>query len=67
MVSGMADMRHDISERLSAIAEELADLELESLRESVEAGETKPSEDAKRLGRARRSVDKAAHLLRSDR
>ena len=63
-------MRHDvseqISERLAVIAEEIADLALESLRESAEAGETKPSEEAKRLGRARRAVEKAAHLLRSD-
>ena len=48
------------------IAEELADLALESLRESIEAGETKPSDEQKRLGRARRAVEKAAHLLRSD-
>ena len=54
---------HEISDRLAAIAEELSDLELETLRECVEAGETKPSEDVKRLSRARRAVEKAANLL----
>ena len=66
MVSGMVDKRHDISERLSAIADELADLALESLRDSVEAGATRASPEEKRLTRARRAVEKAAHLLRSD-
>jgi len=66
MVSGMVDKRHDISERLSAIADELADMAFESLRDSVEAGATKASEEEKRLTRARRAVEKAAHLLRSD-
>ena len=62
----MVDERHDISERLSAIAEEIADLALESLRDSIEAGETKRSVEEKRLTQARRAVEKAAHLLRSD-
>ncbi len=63
MVSGMVDELHDISERLSAIAEEIADLALERLRESVDAGATKLSDTEKRLGRARRSVEKAVHIL----
>ena len=62
----MADKRHDISERLAVIAEEIADLAMESLRDSIEAGETKLSDEEKRLTRARRSVEKAAYLLRSD-
>ena len=66
MVSDMVDKRHDISERLSTMAEEIADLALESLRDSIEAGETKLSDEEKRLTRARRAVEKAAHLLRSD-
>ena len=48
------------------MAEEIADLALESLRDSIEAGETKLSDEEKRLTRARRAVEKAAHLLRSD-
>ena len=62
----MVDKRHDISDRLAAIAEEIADLALESLRDSIEAGETRLSDDEKRLTRARRSVEKASYLLRSD-
>ena len=62
----MVDKRHDISDRLAGIAEEIADLALESLRRSIEAGETKSSDEEKRLARARRSVEKAVHLLRSD-
>ena len=61
----MVDKRHDISDRLAAIAEEIADLAMESLRESIEAGETKLSDEEKRLTRARRSVEKAVYLLRS--
>ena len=62
----MADKRHDISERLAVIAEEIADLAMESLRDSIEAGETKLSDEGKRLTRARRSVEKAVYLLRPD-
>ena len=66
MVSGMVDKRHDISDRLAGIAEEIADLALESLRDSIEAGETRSSDEEKRLTRARRSVEKAVYLLRAD-
>lgn len=62
----MVDQRHDISDRLEAIAEEIADLALESLRGSIEAGKTKLSDEEKRLTRARRAVEKAAYLLRAD-
>ncbi len=62
----MVDKRHDISDRLAAIAEEIADLALESLRDSIEAGETRLSDEEKRLTRARRSVEKASYLLRAD-
>ena len=61
----MVDKRHDISDRLEAIAEEIADLALESLRDSIEAGETRLSDEEKRLTRARRSVEKAVYLLRA--
>ncbi len=62
----MDDKRHDISERLAAIAEEIADLAMESLRDSIEAGETRLSDEEKRLTRARRSVEKASYLLRAE-
>ena len=60
----MSDKLHDISQRLDSIAEELEDLALDRLRSEVEAGATKASETDRRLARARRSVSKAAMLLR---
>ena len=45
------------------IAEELADLAIQRLRESIDAGGTELPVDEKRLTRARRAVEKAIHLL----
>jgi len=53
-----------LAERLDAIAEELADLALASLREALERGETGRPAEEKRLTQARRAVEKAAYLLR---
>ena len=59
----------DIAERLSGIAEELADLALDRLREasdSVRAGhdpDPAVTAEEKRITRARRSVEKAVQLL----
>jgi len=52
----------DIRSRLETIAEELADLALDALREAVESGATK-SEAERKLTRARTAVHKAARLL----
>jgi hypothetical protein len=58
-----------MAERLSAIAEELADMALDRLRQaSEEVGETGTPDPAllseeRRLTRARRAVEKAAALL----
>ena len=57
----MADL-DDIRTRLEGIAEELADLARDALREAVDAGEKK-SERERKLTRARSAVQKAAHLL----
>jgi hypothetical protein len=57
----MADLA-DIRARLDAIADELADLALDALREAVQAGEKK-SEAERTLTRARNAVQKASHLL----
>jgi len=57
----MADVE-DIRIRLETIAEELADLALDALREAVESGATK-SEAERKLTRARTAVHKAARLL----
>ena len=59
----MAGEFDDIRHRLESISEELADLALQRLRESIDAGGHELPVDEKRLTRARRAVDKAVHLL----
>ncbi len=59
----MAGEFQDIRARLEAIAEELADLAMERLRESIDAGGYELPVDEKRLTRARRAVEKAAAIL----
>ena len=53
----------DIRSRLEGIAEELADLAIVRLRESIDAGGHELPIDEKRLTRARRAVEKAVNLL----
>jgi hypothetical protein len=53
----------EIRARLEAIAEELADLGMERLKESIDAGGSELPVDEKRLARARRAVEKAAAIL----
>lgn len=60
----MAGEFDDIRERLDIIAEELADLAMARLRDSIDAGGRELPVDEKRLTRARRAVEKAAHILR---
>ena len=59
----MAGEFDEIRGRLEGIAEELADLAIVRLRESIDAGDTEYPVDEKRLTRARRAVEKAIHLL----
>jgi len=59
-VSGEFDQ---IRNRLEVIAEELADLAIQRLVESIDAGGTELPVDEKRLTRARRAVEKAILLL----
>jgi len=60
----MTDDRLDgIRSRLDAIAEEIADMAHTKLREAIETGSAQAAADERRLGRARRSVLKAATLL----
>ena len=59
----MAGEFDDIKGRLEGIAEELADLAIIRLRESIDAGGTEYPVDEKRLTRARRAVEKAIGLL----
>jgi len=53
----------DIRSRLEAISEELTDLAIVRLKESIDAGGTELPVDERRLTRARRAVDKAAAIL----
>jgi predicted ABC-type ATPase len=53
----------DIRARLEAISEELADLALARLRDSIDNGGHELPVDEKRITRARRSVEKAIGLL----
>ncbi len=59
----MAGEFAEIRARLLSIAEELADLGLERLRESIDAGGVELPVDERRLARARRAVIKAAGIL----
>jgi hypothetical protein len=60
----MAGEFEDVRARLEGIAEELADLALARLRESIDAGGSELPVDERRLTRARRAVEKAAAILR---
>ena len=60
----MAEEFDDIRHRLEAISEEMADLAIERLRESIDAGGAELPVDERRLTRARGAVDKAVGLLR---
>lgn len=60
----MAGEFDDIRGRLEAISEELADLAIARLRESIDAGGHELPIDEKRLTRARRAVEKAVSILR---
>ena len=60
----MAGEFDDIRGRLESISEELADLAIERLRESIDAGGSELPVDERRLTRARRAVEKAIGILR---
>jgi len=57
----------EICGRLESISEELADLAISRLRDSIDAGGTELPVDEKRITRARRSIERAIGLLDSDR
>ena len=60
----MAGEFDELRSRLEQIAEELADLAIVRLRESIDAGGTELPVDERRLTRARRAVEKAIAILR---
>ncbi|HUP84865.1 MAG TPA: hypothetical protein VM143_04270 [Acidimicrobiales bacterium] len=59
----MAGEFDDLRRRLQGISEELADLAIERLRESIDAGGKELPVDERRLTRARRAVEKAIGIL----
>jgi hypothetical protein len=59
----MAGEFEDIRSRLLQISEELADLAIDRLRESIDAGGVELPVDERRLTRARRAVERAAAIL----
>lgn len=59
----MAGEFDEIRGRLEVISEELADLALVRLRESIDAGGDELPVDERRLTRARRAVEKAIGIL----
>jgi predicted ABC-type ATPase len=59
----MAGEFDEIRGRLEVIAEELADLAIQRLKDSIDAGGNELPVDEKRLNRARRAVEKAASIL----
>lgn len=59
----MAGEFDEIRVRLETISEELADLAMVRLKESIDAGGTELPVDEKRLTRARRAVQKAIVIL----
>ena len=61
----MSDRYEEIATKLDSIAEEIAELAFDVLRQAADAGETKNPEEGKRLTRAQRSVQKASSLLRN--
>ena len=59
----MAGEFDDLRRRLEVISEELADLAIERLRESIDAGGKELPVDERRLTRARRAIEKAIGIL----
>ncbi|MCU1354668.1 MAG: hypothetical protein JWM89_86 [Acidimicrobiales bacterium] len=59
----MAGEFEQIKERLEAIEEEMAELAIVRLRESIDAGGSEIPVDERRLTRARRAIVKAIQLL----
>ena len=59
----MAGEFDDIRSRLESISEELADLAIVRLRESIDAGGKELPIDERRLTRARRAIEKAIGIL----
>ena len=65
-VKQMTDEYEGLREKLRMISDEIADLAMSDIRNSIEEGQKKTSDIEKKLTRARRSIEKAIHLLEPD-
>ena len=54
----------ELADRLDAIAEEIAEASITELKAALRRGEQKRPQLERTLSQAKRSIDKAAHLLR---
>lgn len=60
----MRERVDELASRLDTIAEEIADLAIDTLRNALRAGGSGRPVSEKQLTQARRAVEKAAHVLR---
>ncbi|MDG2351766.1 MAG: hypothetical protein P8L35_02990 [Acidimicrobiales bacterium] len=59
----MSSEIEEIRSQIEGLVEKIADLAMQDLRETIDAGEQKSSSKEKELVRVRRSLEKASHLL----
>jgi hypothetical protein len=59
----MSTEMEEIRTQIDVLIEKVADLAMQDLRETIDAGEEKSSTKEKQLMRVRRSLEKASHLL----
>jgi hypothetical protein len=59
----MSSEIEEIRSQIEGLVEKIADLAMQDLRETIDAGEQKSSSKEKELIRVRRSLEKASHLL----
>ena len=59
----MSSEMEEIRSQIDVIIEKVADLAMQDLRETIDAGEEKSSTKEKQLIRVKRSLEKASHLL----
>ena len=60
----MRERVDELADRLDAIADEIADLAIDTLRGALRSGASGRPASEKQLTQARRAVEKAAHVLR---
>ena len=62
-MAAMSGEYDHLRERLLSIAEEINEITMQQLRDAIEQGTNERPPDEKRLSKARRTIEKAAHLL----